>query len=476
MPRKSGTLCLTASFALLVVPVEPAHGADARWIRLKSANFEVYSSATVRNSRDTAREFEQVRGLLLQAFGGRPPLTAPVRLVVFGSAKEYQPYRLNEFATAYYHQTADRDYIVMSRTGADTFPVAVHEYLHLLVRHSGLQFPPWLNEGLAELYSTLRPVGDKILVGDLIPARYRALLEEEWVPLNTILSADRSSPYYNEKNRAGRLYNEGWALTHMLYFRAEYRPKFGELLRRISGGEESAQALEQVYGRPVAQIEKDLQRYLRGRSFQGVLVAAKLEKASEEIPVEPLADFDVRLMLADLLGRPGTEGQQQAELEQLARTDPKRPEPYRELGYLEWRAGRREEAVRQFGKAFDCGDRGATLLWDYGRLLEAAHGEDAIRVLSELLNQDPDRIDVRLELAEAQLRANQPKAALATAGSIRTIAPADTRRFYRVAVYAYVNSGDRRSALQAARHFRDLAKTDEDRAAADLLIRQAGLP
>jgi hypothetical protein len=36
------------------------------------------------------------------------------------------------------------------------------------------------------------------------------------VPLQAIVSADRNSPYYNEKNRAGSLYNEGWALVHML--------------------------------------------------------------------------------------------------------------------------------------------------------------------------------------------------------------------------------------------------------------------
>ncbi len=33
---------------------------------------------------------------------------------------------------------------------------AAHEYVHLVLRASNLQVPPWLKEGLAELYSTLR--------------------------------------------------------------------------------------------------------------------------------------------------------------------------------------------------------------------------------------------------------------------------------------------------------------------------------
>ena len=122
----------------------PAISAESHWIRLRSSNFELYSSSNLRSARDTIREFEQVRGFFLQAFGGPPAKPVPVRLVAFGSTKEYEPYRLNEFAIAYYHQTPDRDYIVMSRGGVDTFPIAVHEYVHLLIRHSGLTLPPWL--------------------------------------------------------------------------------------------------------------------------------------------------------------------------------------------------------------------------------------------------------------------------------------------------------------------------------------------
>lgn len=470
MQRRFGLSCLFAPCALLLISADPAPGAESHWIRLRSADFEMYSRASPRAACDTLREFEQVRGFFLQASGKPPSKPMPVRLVVFGSAKEYEPYRYNEFAVAYYHQTFDRDYIVMSRSGADTFPLAVHEYVHLLVHHAGLKLPPWLNEGLAELYSTLRPMGDKILVGDLIPGRRQALLDEKWVPLATILAADQNSPYYNEKNKAGSLYNEGWALTHMLNLRAEYRPKFSELLQSIAAGEDSAQALLKIYERSVQQVEKDLRAYLGGVAFQGVLVPAKLEKAGGEVPVEPLPDFDAQLMFADLLYSPGKEALVQAALERLVRQDPKRSEPYRGLGYLEWRAGRREAATQQFGKAYERGDRDPKLLWDYGRLLLSEHGEEAVRVLSELLSLDAGRIDVRLELAEAQLRVNQAQAALQTLGAIRVVTPADAPRFFRVAVYAHLHNGDPKSAEETAKRFREFAKTDEDRAAAERLI------
>jgi Tfp pilus assembly protein PilF len=450
----------------------PAVAADSKWIRLQSSHFELYSSAGPRAARDTIREFEQVRTFFLKALNGSPAKPIPIRLVVFGSPKEYEPYRLNEFAVAYYHQTPDRDYIVLSRGGADIFPIAVHEYVHLLIRHSDLKLPPWLNEGMAELFSTLKPLADKVLVGDLIPGRMRALLDDKWVPLSTILGVDHNSPYYNEKQKAGNFYNESWALTHMLSFRQEYRAKFNEVVSSISAGKESAEALQQIYGVPLAQIEKDLQAYLRGTSFQGSLVATKFERSSETVPAEPLADFDSGLMLADLRYRPGREAEQKTNLEKLAASDPKRPEPYRGLAYLAWRKGDRAEAVQQFGKAYERGDHDAKLLWDYGRLLEHERGEEAAVVLKTLLDEEPDRVDVRVELAETQLRANDAKAALTTLSAVRKVTPELSTRFFRAAVYAHLRNGDQTNAEATAKRYREIAKTDEDKAEAEMLLRR----
>jgi Flp pilus assembly protein TadD len=463
-----------SGFACLLLCADGLHAVESRWIRLKSDNFELYSGGNARSARDTLKEFEQVRGFFIQASGGHSAKSTPVRLVAFGSTKEYEPYRINEFAIAYYHQTADRDYIVMSRGGADTFPIAVHEYVHLLVRHGGMHLPPWLNEGLAELYSTLRPMGDKILVGDLIAGRHQALLQEKWVPLQVILAVDQHSPYYNEKNKAGSFYNESWALTHMLYFRAEYRPKFSQLLRSISDGKDSAAALLEIYGKTPMQIEKDLQAYLRGSTFQGALVAAHLEKASGEI-AEPLPEFDANLMLADLLYRPGKEAAAQAAMERLVQQEPKRPEPYRALGYLAWHQARSADAVRQFAKAYDCGDRDPKLLWDYGRLLESDRHSDSARLLAELLALEPDRVDVRLEVARLKLQAGDATGALATLAPIHSVTPADSARFFQIAVYAHLNNGDQKNAAATAKRFKEIAKTNDDRAGADLLISQTEL-
>lgn len=469
----NGAVRIVTALTLLAAFTVHAHAADSRWTRLRTDNFELYTSAGARGARDTIKMFEQVRGFFVKALGGGPAKPLPVRLVAFGSAKEYEPYKINGFADAWYGQTSDRDYIVMSRAGADIFPLAVHEYVHLLVRHSGLKLPPWLNEGIAELYSTLRPSGDKVLVGELIPGRHQALLDDKWVPLATILGADHASAYYNEKNKAGSLYNEGWALTHMLSLRPEYRPKFSELMRLIAAGKDSAEALTAVYGRPLDRIERDLQQYLRGTSFQAALFPAKLERKVEDATSEPLGEFDVALMLTDLSAGPGREAEREKALLRLTEQDAARPEPYRGLGEIAWRRGKNDEAVALFAKAYEHGDRDSRLLWDYGRLLERRSGAEAARILAELLAKDPERLEVRLELAETQVRAREAAAALETLAPVRKVTPELAARFFKIGVYAHLGNGDQPNAEATARRFLEIAQTDTDRAEAEMLVRQA---
>jgi Flp pilus assembly protein TadD len=438
---------------------------------MQSPNFEAYSSAGERDTRDALRDFERVRDFFLQVNQSAPAKPVPVYVVVFGSEKEYAPYRFNEAAAAYYFGGAERDYIVMGRTGEEAAQIAVHEYVHLVARHADLKFPTWLNEGVADLYSTLRMRGDKALVGDLIPGRLQVLFTEKWIPLSVILSATQSSPYYNEKNKAGSFYAESWALAHMLSLAPEYAPKFSEFLKTVHSGVDSAAALERVYGRTVPVVEKDLQVYFRGTQFYGRLYSVKLANGKENSPATPAAMFDVKLALADLANRPGREAETRTTFEDLAREDPKRPEPWSGLGNLEWRNNRIGPAAEAFGKAYQLGDRGPKLLWDYGRLAEREHPEDAAKALTDLHELEPERLDVRMELAAVHLNARRPGGALAVLADVRNVTSDDAPRFFTLLADAQLQLGDRAGARINVAKLAANAKTPEDRAQVERMQR-----
>ena len=120
--------------ALLCVPAlwPAAYGRDEQWIKVRSPNFEVFTSAGERSGRDALRRFERVRAFFVQAMKLRAA-GPPVRVILFRSHNEYVPYRPNEVAAAFYHPVHRRETIVMQNGADETFPSAVHEYTHLLV-------------------------------------------------------------------------------------------------------------------------------------------------------------------------------------------------------------------------------------------------------------------------------------------------------------------------------------------------------
>jgi len=118
------SLAAACIYALLTFP---ASASDPRWIRIQSPNFELYSTASERSARETLEEFEQVRAFFLNTLPTKDQKPLSVRIVTFNSVKEYEPYRFNEFATAYYYPGAERDTIVMSHGGSENFPTAIHE-------------------------------------------------------------------------------------------------------------------------------------------------------------------------------------------------------------------------------------------------------------------------------------------------------------------------------------------------------------
>lgn len=358
----------------------------------------------------------------------------------------------------------------MNGSTADVFPVAVHEYVHLIARNAGLQFPPWFNEGLAEVYSTLKPVGDQIMVGAPATGRFRALAYEKWIPLSVIVAAGHDSPYYNEKNKAGSLYSEGWLLVHMLELDPQYSPRFTDFLEQLVKGTPSRQALEGVYGKPIDAIDKDLQGYYRRNSYPTRLASVKLRNGYKAA-AEPAAMFDVKLALLDLANRPGKEQETRARLEDLTRDDPKRPEPHAGLAYLAWRQQRPEEAMKSFQEAVDLGSRNPQMLWDYGRMAGGARPAQAARALSLLLADQPTRMDVRLVLGQIQMSQKQAKDAIETLSPIKRVSPEEAPKLFQIMAYANLEIGNRTLARTYAQRWIENTQDTDERARANQILR-----
>ncbi len=151
--------------AAILNALSPNLQAAEHWIRLTTPHFEMYTTNSEKQGVAALQVFEEVRYFFLQNSKSKTGPDTPVRIIAFRSEKEYKPYRPNEGAVAYYLRSRKVDYIVMQDISPEHHQTAVHEYTHLIVEHLGLKLPLWLNEGLADLYSSLEPKGEGALVG-----------------------------------------------------------------------------------------------------------------------------------------------------------------------------------------------------------------------------------------------------------------------------------------------------------------------
>jgi hypothetical protein len=225
---------------LIILAGLPAFAAD-HWLRIASPDFELLTTAGEKRGADTIRHLEQVRAFFLQASPVRSLGDFPLRIFQFDTAEQYEPYRQNAFTIAYFVATPASEYIVMgdrvsARQPDGAYGASIHEYMHLIVRHSGLKLPTWLNEGWADVFSTLRSMGKDTAVGDLLPDRIKSLETEQWLDFDALTSVNGQSPTYHEASRVGIFYAESWALAHMLYLSPEYKDNFGKFVVALNSG------------------------------------------------------------------------------------------------------------------------------------------------------------------------------------------------------------------------------------------------
>jgi tetratricopeptide (TPR) repeat protein len=461
-------------FAVVLFPFlrGPLAAADP-WVKLTTPNFELYTSAGEKKGREAILYFEQVRSFFLQGSVSKRVSEFPVRIVAFRGEKQYHPYRLNEFAFAYYTRGRNRDYIVMQDIVSEHYPAAIHEYTHLILEHTGQTPPPWLNEGLAELYSTLKPVGKKAAVGDIIPGRAQTLLSSKWIGLDALTSADHQSPLYNERDRAGMFYAESWVLTHMLFFAPNYRPNFPKFIVAASSGKSADEACQSAFGKHLWEVEADLRQYIKGERFYRAMFDIKLEKSAEDPDVSEASAFESGMVLADLLALTSKTQQALSAYQELAKSNPEQPEVEESLGYLAWQSGDHEAARGHFERALAAGTRNARMCYDYAML--SRNGNDAVKnalpAFQKALELKPDYAEARLQFGLMLVNTRNYPEAIAQLRQVKKVDPEQAQWYFPALAFAYLQTGDKEKARENAESAKKWAKTPQQMEHADSLLR-----
>ena len=138
--------------------------------RLVSEHFEILAP---RDPEATAilYELEFARAFFQQSAKLHSPHARSPLIFVPATSAQFARMRGPGLAYGFYVPLPGRDAIVLQGLEATFRRAVVHEYTHLAVQYSGGRYPRWLNEGIAEYYSTLRAVGARAEYGHALPER-----------------------------------------------------------------------------------------------------------------------------------------------------------------------------------------------------------------------------------------------------------------------------------------------------------------
>ncbi len=331
-----------------------------RWIQLRTANFLLWSDAGERRARELGAELEQLRGALSQ-LDARLVLTAarPTYLYVFKNRFALAPYLFRFHGkraevAGYYAPRPLANYMAIDGDArGDAERIVYHEYLHDVLHNNYTRLPLWLDEGLAEYFSTFRITEGEARIGLPREEHIRWLRQNQLIPLRQLFAVDQQSPDYHEGVRQGVFYAESWALIHDLMLgNPARRPQLAQMAKLLEAGTPQAEAFARAFGGDYAGLEQELRVYVTHRVFS--YEHAPLQGAAEAAAtVTPLPAADALYRLGDLLLNAGEEQLPDAQehFRAALAADPQQALANAGLGQIEEQAGRLREAQADYEKA-----------------------------------------------------------------------------------------------------------------------------
>lgn len=392
-------LAVAASAHALPLPSE-----EEKWSALQAGEFVIYSSASEGETTRIATDLLRMREALGKVTRLSVRAPKPTYVFVFKTKRSFAPYReaifggRSEGVGGGFLASRLANFIVVdgeANGGVDR--VVYHELAHYFIRNTVIGLPLWLDEGLAEYYSTFTARGDQVSVGWPIPSHIVALRREPLLPLTKHFAIEQDSPDYIDDGRQKMFYAQSWALVH--YFLGgddARRERLDRFIDAIRDGKSVAEATP-LLGATDAELEHEVRTYIQRPSMQYLRYTLRELAVPELGAVRAVPRDELLSALGSMLAwNPRTQVDAETLLSEAIRLNPKNASAHAMLGYARDVQGDRDGAVPHYERAVALGSRDATTYLLFGL---------------NLLERDGDKLRARQLFERAvQLDPNDPRA------------------------------------------------------------------
>lgn len=357
--------------------------APGRWTRVSGEGYEVVTDAGAAAAERVGNRVARMRELL-----GAPVKLLPLRVVLTGSQSLFASLRPAIGVAGFYQSSANEDWVVVRWGREDSERAVSHELVHAFMEHNGPRRPLWLEEGLAEFYSTARLTDREWIIGEPIPSHARLLSGAGWLEAGRFFGITPDSPLRDESTRSGIFYAQSWAVVHFLLTSPQVRARSPEFFSLLADGKGIASAAQTALRLTPEQLVVAARNATRSGRFPVATIAPRIV-SPEQSKAEALTESDAADLLARLAmaaGHPevAAGSKTSAELrglQALTRND-------------------RSEAERLFREAIAEKSAGPVAYFELAMLLRDARREpdEARRLLRETLRLNPNHAEAHFIL------------------------------------------------------------------------------
>ncbi|APR76074.1 Hypothetical protein A7982_01421 [Minicystis rosea] len=313
----------------------PSQGGYA-WTEATSRHFVVRTDLDPEDAQHAIRQFETVYNVFTDvAFPTDESRAGRIDVVVFRRESDYRALG-RRGSDAYFSPSLAND--------LEPVPTAVmfgqlenrarltfqHELTHHFIRQSLSSAPVWLNEGMAEYYSTIHVADGRVFLGGPLPNigitrapkwlfRQNGTFTRAFVPASHLPSVERlvgadratfyaahgssaTAPSMDQQREQTTFYVSAWALVHLLMTGPEdYRKRFSAFIDALTHGARAMDAWEQAFaGVDTAELSRALYEHVL-RATLPIMSRAYTLRPPEPLQSErAMSDAEVHLLWARL--------------------------------------------------------------------------------------------------------------------------------------------------------------------------------
>lgn len=381
----------------------PLPSPKQKWVRVESPRFTVISSGDEVEARDVAANLETLADALARVDHRFAASGSKTRVLFFRRRSDSQPYfnlLLNDEASRapglFVSTTDGHGTMVIDGTRAFTERIVFHELVHNLLSNSGARLPLWLEEGIAEYFSTAQIRRDSLILGGPIREHLSQFRNRSPIPPLDLFAVTFDRP----EATWGFFYASSWVVVDWM-LRSD-REAFYRFVADVDGGMSSAEAMEKHFNvQP-----KGLERLVSLRMFgPAQTVTVRVGDVQRPVTSEAISHAEALYELGRFLSSLDvSRADGERHLRAAMEADPKHARAVAALGTSYAREKRYGDALPMFEKALAIAPDDPLVLVDFAEaLLQNEIGQFAGTV--EPGRDAPDRARRARDLAHRALRA-----------------------------------------------------------------------